>query len=81
MLHSVSIETTHAEGANLIKDRAVYIVQGHRFDIYEDLGCRMFIHSTHLSFVIAFVPPLALGTISSIYAGWFFFFGKTNISI
>ncbi|KAH9484589.1 Pheromone B alpha 3 receptor [Psilocybe cubensis] len=45
-----------------------YIVQGHRFDILEDVGC---VTSTYLSwpsFVIVSLPPVIIGLISSIYA-------------
>ncbi|TFK44579.1 pheromone A receptor-domain-containing protein [Crucibulum laeve] len=44
-----------------------YIVQGHRFDIYEDIGCYPFTYLTWPAFLIVLTPPLALGVASAVY--------------
>ncbi|TFK75317.1 STE3-like pheromone receptor [Pluteus cervinus] len=45
-----------------------YVVQGHRFDIFEDLGCRTFIYNTPLAYPLVFVPPVVLGMISAVFS-------------
>ncbi|KII83815.1 hypothetical protein PLICRDRAFT_119095 [Plicaturopsis crispa FD-325 SS-3] len=44
-----------------------YIVQGHRFDIFEDIGCYPSIFNTPVSFVINSMWPIVLGLISAVY--------------
>ncbi|EGO28760.1 hypothetical protein SERLADRAFT_434660 [Serpula lacrymans var. lacrymans S7.9] len=44
-----------------------YIVQGHRFDIYEDVGCYPFIYNTALAFVLSDIWPIIIGIISAVY--------------
>lgn len=46
-----------------------YIVQGHRFDIIEDIGCQPNIYISVLGIIICFVPPLMLSLGSLIFAG------------
>jgi pheromone a factor receptor len=45
-----------------------YIVQGHRFDIIEDVGCRPFTYNTPLAYPLVFFPPLVIGLISGVYS-------------
>jgi pheromone a factor receptor len=45
-----------------------YIVQGHRFDIIEDVGCRPFTYNTPLAYPLVFFPPLIVGLISGVYS-------------
>lgn len=45
-----------------------YIVQGHRFDILEDVGC---VPSTYISwpaFALVSLPPVIIGLVSAVYA-------------
>lgn len=42
---------------------------GHRFDIFEDIGCLTFTYNTPLAFVLVMAPPLILGLISAVYCG------------
>nr|AAQ96344.1 pheromone receptor Rcb2 B44 [Coprinopsis cinerea] len=44
------------------------VVQGHRFDIFEDIGCYPIIYNTLLSYFISFAPPLAIGLVSAVYS-------------
>ncbi|KAI0789242.1 pheromone A receptor-domain-containing protein [Abortiporus biennis] len=45
-----------------------YIVQGHRFDIIEDFGCRPNIYTSLPAVFLLWVPPLALAWGTSIFA-------------
>jgi pheromone a factor receptor len=45
-----------------------YIVQGHRFDIFEDVGCRPFTYNTPPAYPLVIFPPLVIGLISGIYS-------------
>jgi len=50
---------------------AEYIVQGHRFNIYEDIGCFPALYNTFLLYILNFMWPLLIGTISAVYCGMF----------
>jgi pheromone a factor receptor len=45
-----------------------YVVQGHRFDIIEDVGCRPFTYNTPPAYPLVFFPPLIIGLISGVYS-------------
>ena len=45
------------------------IVQGHRFNIAEDIGCLPAIYITPPAFPLVLMWPVLLGAISFIYAG------------
>jgi pheromone a factor receptor len=45
-----------------------YIVQGHRFDIFEDIGCRPVTFNTPLAYPLVVLPPLVIGLISGAYS-------------
>ncbi|KAF8891686.1 STE3-like pheromone receptor, partial [Infundibulicybe gibba] len=45
-----------------------YIVQGHRFNIFQEVGCFPFTYNTPLAYVLVMFPPLLLGVASGIYA-------------
>ncbi|KZT28900.1 pheromone receptor Rcb3 B43 [Neolentinus lepideus HHB14362 ss-1] len=45
-----------------------YIVQGHRFDIYEDIGCYPFIYNTWVAYPLSKVWPLAISMVSAVYS-------------
>ncbi|KIM42063.1 hypothetical protein M413DRAFT_143772 [Hebeloma cylindrosporum] len=44
-----------------------YVVQGHRFNIFEDIGCYPALYNTVLTFFISSIWPIILGLISSVY--------------
>ncbi|KAG1796922.1 pheromone A receptor-domain-containing protein [Suillus plorans] len=46
-----------------------YVVQGHRFDIYEDIGCYPFIYNTLPAFFLSDSWPIIIGLVSSVYCG------------
>ena len=45
-----------------------YVFQGHRYDIYEELGCVDAIVNTPLTFVFLYMWPVLLGSVSAIYS-------------
>jgi len=45
-----------------------YVVQGHRFDIFEDVGCRPFTYNTPPAYPLVIFPPLVIGLISGVYS-------------
>ncbi|EPQ55598.1 STE3-domain-containing protein [Gloeophyllum trabeum ATCC 11539] len=45
-----------------------YIVQGHRFDIFEDIGCEPFIYNTWPAYPLSKVWPLAIAMVSAVYS-------------
>ncbi|KAI0270658.1 putative fungal pheromone GPCR, STE3-type [Gloeopeniophorella convolvens] len=44
-----------------------YVVQGHRFNIFEDIGCFPATVNTALAYVLVYMWPLLLGLISAVY--------------
>jgi pheromone a factor receptor len=44
-----------------------YIVQGHRFNIFEEIGCYPATFNTPLAYVLVFAWPMVLGCISAYY--------------
>jgi hypothetical protein len=51
------------------KKTVEYVVQGHRFDIFEDIGCYPAIYATLLTFFTSKIWPTILGLISAVYCG------------
>ncbi len=46
---------------------AEYVVQGHRFNLYEDVGCYPALYNTALAYVLNSMWPVILGLISATY--------------
>lgn len=46
-----------------------YIVSGHRFDIYEGIGCSAFTYNTPLAYPFSLLWPLVIALISACYCG------------
>jgi pheromone a factor receptor len=44
-----------------------YFVEGHRFDILEDIGCYPAIYATPLALVLVLCWPLVIGVVSAVY--------------
>ena len=51
---------------NLISSE--YIPQGHRFNIFEDIGCYPATYDTPVAYVLVWCPPVAIGLVSAVYA-------------
>ncbi|TDL16350.1 STE3-domain-containing protein [Rickenella mellea] len=46
-----------------------YISQGHRYDIFEDVGCTFHIHDAWPAFLTYYMWPLTIALISAVYCG------------
>ncbi|TFK26924.1 pheromone B alpha 1 receptor [Coprinopsis marcescibilis] len=44
-----------------------YIPQGHRFDIFEEVGCFPFTYNTTVAFALVHIPPVVIGLVSGVY--------------
>jgi len=44
-----------------------YIPQGHRFEIYEDIGCYPFTYNTWVAVVLVYIVPIIVGLVSAVY--------------
>ncbi|KAG5640715.1 hypothetical protein DXG03_007436 [Asterophora parasitica] len=45
-----------------------YIPQGHRFDIFEDVGCFPYTYMTPVGIALVNMPPVLIGTVSAVYS-------------
>jgi pheromone a factor receptor len=45
-----------------------YINQGHRYNIFEGVGCQPFTYNTWVSYVLITAPPMVIGLFSAYYA-------------
>jgi pheromone a factor receptor len=45
-----------------------YIAQGHRFNIFEEIGCYPFTYNTPVAFALVSAPPIAIGVVSATYS-------------
>lgn len=64
----VSVCVCLAQSTN---DSVVYIVQGHRFDIIEEYGCRPATYVSLPAIFLLWVPPLILAFMTTVFAGMF----------
>lgn len=46
-----------------------YIVQGHRYNIFEDVGCLGETYETPVAIVLFHLPPILIGAVSAVYCG------------
>ena len=46
-----------------------YIVQGHRYNIIENVGCTPDIYNTVPAYPLVFIWPVVLGFVTFVYAG------------
>ncbi|KAF7293020.1 Argonaute-like protein [Mycena indigotica] len=75
-----SVTRTHAEkrraiiidlliglGLPILQIPLQYIVQGHRYNIFEDIGCLGTTYETPVAVVLFHMPPIIIGSISAVY--------------
>ncbi|KAI0053490.1 STE3-like pheromone receptor [Auriscalpium vulgare] len=67
--NNVIIDSSIALGLPVLVMVLHIIVQGHRFDILEDIGCMPVIFNTIPAYPLVFIWPVLLGSISFVYAG------------
>ena len=52
----------------MLISRIGYIVQGHRYDIAEDIGCIITVYSTPVHIALVGIPPILIGLVTMYYA-------------
>ncbi|KAI6110416.1 pheromone A receptor-domain-containing protein [Pisolithus croceorrhizus] len=65
---AVIVDLTIAIGIPVVVMALHYVVQGHRFDILEDVGCWPSIYNTLPAYFLVFMWPTLLGCISFIFS-------------
>jgi hypothetical protein len=56
-----------------------YIVQGHRFNIFEEIGCYPMTYNTPPAYPLVFAWPLAIGIVSATYCGKHYIINATLV--
>ncbi|KAJ7691152.1 pheromone A receptor-domain-containing protein [Mycena rosella] len=64
---AIMIDLAIGLGLPLLQIPLQYIVQGHRYNIYEDIGCLGETFETPVAIVLFHLPPLIVGLISAVY--------------
>ncbi|KAJ7215351.1 pheromone A receptor-domain-containing protein [Mycena pura] len=54
-------------GLPILQIALQYIVQGHRYDIFEDIGCLSETYTTPVAIALFYVPPILCGCVSGVY--------------
>lgn len=57
-----------------------YIVEGHRFNIYEEIGCYPATYNVTLAYPLSIVWPLVIGLASVIYCSMGFIYYPSSVS-
>ncbi|TFY73519.1 hypothetical protein EWM64_g10493, partial [Hericium alpestre] len=65
--HGIMIDLAIGVGIPVLQMILQYVVQGHRFDIFEDVGCFPFTWNTPLAYVLVFTWPVVIGLVSIFY--------------
>ncbi|EJF59107.1 fungal pheromone STE3G-protein-coupled receptor, partial [Dichomitus squalens LYAD-421 SS1] len=63
----VFIDLLIGVGIPLLQIVFQYIVSGHRFDIYEGIGCYVYTYNTALAYPFSFLWPLVISLVSACY--------------
>ncbi|THH17677.1 hypothetical protein EW146_g3173 [Bondarzewia mesenterica] len=63
----IMIDLTIGLGIPIFEIILQYIVEGHRFDIIEDVGCYPVTYNTPPAYALVFVWPVAIGAVSFVY--------------
>ncbi|KAJ7749701.1 pheromone B alpha 1 receptor, partial [Mycena metata] len=64
---AILIDLAIGLGLPLLQIPLQYIVQGHRYNIYEDIGCLGETFETPVAIVLFHLPPILVGCISAVY--------------
>ncbi|KAG6916884.1 hypothetical protein DXG01_004793 [Tephrocybe rancida] len=65
---AVMVDLAIGLGIPIVFMATQYIVQGHRFDIYEDIGCFPATYNTPVAIVLVSLPPVLIGCVSAVYS-------------
>ncbi|KAM5538798.1 hypothetical protein V8D89_007520 [Ganoderma adspersum] len=64
---AVLVDLAIGAGIPLLQLVAFHIVNGHRFDIFEQVGCYPYVYNTPLAFPLVYIWPLVIGLCSAVY--------------
>ncbi|OBZ74475.1 Pheromone B alpha 1 receptor [Grifola frondosa] len=64
---AVAVDLAIALGVPILQLVMEYIVSGHRYDIFEEIGCYPFIYNTPVAYPLSVVWPVVIGLISAVY--------------
>jgi len=64
---AIMVDLAIGIGLPVLEGILQYIPQGHRYDIYEDVGCFPWIYNTPMAFVFVYSWPLVICIISAVY--------------
>ncbi|TBU29735.1 pheromone A receptor-domain-containing protein [Dichomitus squalens] len=64
---AVLIDLAIAFGIPVAQLIAEFVISGHRYDLYEQIGCYPFIYNTPLTFPLFSVWPIVIGLCSAVY--------------
>ncbi|TFK50584.1 STE3-domain-containing protein [Heliocybe sulcata] len=64
---AIMVDLAIGLGIPLVQMIIQYVVQGHRFNIFEDIGCYPFTWNVTLAYPLVFVWPLVISVISAVY--------------
>ncbi|KAG6836054.1 hypothetical protein H0H93_011912 [Arthromyces matolae] len=65
---AVLVDLVISIGIPIILMALEYIVQGHRFNIFGDVGCSPAIFDTPVAIVLVSMPPIIIGLVSAVYS-------------
>ncbi|KAJ7055539.1 STE3-domain-containing protein [Mycena amicta] len=64
---AIIIDLAIGLGLPLLQIPLQYIVQGHRYNIFEDIGCLGETYETPVAVVLFHLPPILIGCVSAVY--------------
>ncbi|KAJ7930459.1 pheromone A receptor-domain-containing protein [Mycena leptocephala] len=64
---AILIDLAIGLGIPLLQIPLQYIVQGHRYNIFEDIGCLGETYETPVAVVLFHLPPILIGAVSAVY--------------
>ncbi|KAF7374515.1 Pheromone B alpha 1 receptor [Mycena sanguinolenta] len=64
---AIMIDLLIGLGLPILQIPLQYIVQGHRYNIFEDIGCLSETYETPVAIVLFHLPPILVGCVSAVY--------------
>ncbi|PFH48838.1 hypothetical protein AMATHDRAFT_49183 [Amanita thiersii Skay4041] len=64
---AVMVDLAIGIGLPILEMILQYIPQGHRFNIFEDIGCYPFTYNTWVAVLLVYLPPILIGLVSAVY--------------
>jgi len=64
---AVTVDLAIGLGLPMLEMILQYITQGHRYNIFEDIGCYPFTYNTWVAVLLVYLPPILIGLVSAVY--------------